>query len=169
MRYGFTRPGGTHLKMRLLAIAALASSGLHLYCLATLHVRKDFAASAFALYLLALALFLWSALTIRGRNFALAYSTSSPRAVVENGPYQWIRHPLYLAYSTTWIAGAIACRSFMLLGTVVVMAFLYTDAARQEENEFLCGALRREYLAYKSKVGIIGPKVGHRRLRKREA
>ena len=169
MKYGFARPDHVHPKMLMLAIAAPACGLLHTYELLTVRLRENYAISGLVLYVLAISLFLWSAISIRGTNFALAYSPNYPAAVVASGPYRWVRHPFYLAYSTTWIAGTITSRSFMLLGTVGVMLWFYIGAAKQEEEQFLSGALREEYLAYKSKVGIFGPKFLNCWLRRREA
>jgi protein-S-isoprenylcysteine O-methyltransferase Ste14 len=169
MRFGFARPDYVHPKMGMLAIAAVASGLLHTFKLLTVQLSEDYAVLGLVLYMLAVGLFLWSAITIRGADFALAFSASPPRAVLATGPYRWVRHPFYLAYSMTWIAGTIVCRSVVLLATVVVMLWFYIDAARQEEHQFLSGSLREGYLAYKAKVGVFGPKILSCWLRRREA
>ncbi len=168
MRWRFFRPNHIHPRMRMLSIAAVASGVLHTYYLASVQLNEGFADFGLALYILALGLFVWSAITIRGKEFALAYSTSSPTSLVARGPYRWMRHPFYLAYSMTWVAGAIACRSLVLSGTVVVMLWFYIGAAKQEEGQFLTGRLREEYLAYRAEVGIFGPKILSCRFRRGE-
>ncbi len=169
MRWGFARPEQAPVKMRVLEISAFASAFLHLGELAVAPLSRFTDLCSFALYGLAISLFLWAAITTRGTGIAFAFSKHPAKAQIVSGPYRWVRHPFYLAYAITWVAGTIACRSPLLLGTVVAMLSLYIDAAVREEQQLLAGPLRSEYLVYKANVGIFGPILPNRWFRKREA
>jgi len=146
--------------MHLLSVAGVICAGLQVYELATASLRKSSAYFGAALYVCGLVLFFWSLTTIRGRAFPVAYSRVLPKKIVTSGPYAWVRHPFYLAYSMTWMAGLVTTLKVMLIPTVIVMLAFYIDAVRCEEKLLFAGHLRDEYVAYKARIGIIGPKIG---------
>jgi len=90
-----------------------------------------------------------------------AFTATSPQHLVDWGPYKYVRHPFYLSYSLSWIAGAIATQSRWLWITVVAMIYLHCKAARLEEAEFLRSELSHAYQRYMSSTGFLLPNPGY--------
>ncbi|PIA90771.1 hypothetical protein CB0940_10921 [Cercospora beticola] len=125
-----------------------------------------FAIVATGLFTSSLTLFAWTAYTTSppGR-LSVIFGKASPEFVITTGPYQYIRHPTYVSYATTWI-GCI----FMLLSrghfgdawfyvsmvSLAGLSWLYREAAEQEEAEFRVKATREEvrdkYQEYSTRV-----------------
>lgn len=109
------------------------------------------------LLLSCLVLFLWSLGSHRIERPAIAFSSEAPRRLTFDGPYRWVRHPIYLSYMGFWSAGAIMSP---LVGVVIllIMCFIYVGAARREECEIMLSALAGQYCVYRSVTGMFFPK-----------
>lgn len=158
LRVLFAPERRTPLATRVMVGTGLVISCLHVYALATAPLVPWSTATAAALYVLAVALFSWAALSVRGRGFRLAYVPGSPDAVFTGGPYRWFRHPLYLSYTLAWIAGAVAVMSTPLLVSVAAMVAFYVGAAYREERQILRSAAGDEYRAYRRQAGVLLPR-----------
>lgn len=106
-------------------------------------------------------LFTWMALTTRPGTFAVIYGRVTPQHVVDTGPYNYIRHPTYVAYALGWVGAVVyvlvawlpdyllhghdvsgawismPVRSVGLVGAVLVLLWLYRIGAVLEEEQFL--------------------------------
>jgi protein-S-isoprenylcysteine O-methyltransferase Ste14 len=102
----------------------------------------------------------WSALrATRNRNFGVVFGGTVPQEVVKEGPYRYIRHPLYTAYLLNWIGCSVLAGSMILsLGTLAI-ASLYAFAARSEERDLLSSPLGKSYAEYKRNTGLLLPRV----------
>lgn len=89
----------------------------------------------------------WAILHLRS-NFSIL---PEARALVTTGPYAWVRHPLYLGYLGTILAGALIDRSLLLVGAGVVWAFLFHWRAGLEEAKL--GSVFVGYGAYRDRTG----------------
>jgi len=115
--------------------------------LALLAQRAVFSASPFviAVQAIALLLFAWARWTFGRRSFHFA-ANPTEGGLITNGPYRYIRHPIYAAFSLfTWagIAGhwswaAISCGLVVLVGAL----------ARIFSEEILVAARYPEYADY---------------------
>ncbi|MBB5712149.1 methyltransferase family protein [Sphingomonas xinjiangensis] len=104
-------------------------------------------------------LFRWALKTIATKNLGLVFSGLVPPEVVQNGPYRWIRHPLYTAYSLFWISCAFLTASLLscvLAGFVVI---LYIVAARAEERDIIQSKLGPAYEEYRKRTGLLLPRL----------
>src|SRR5262245_61569937 len=54
--------------------------------------------AAAALMVMSVALYEWARHTIWRRRFGIAFAEQVPEAVCADGPYRWVRHPLYVSY-----------------------------------------------------------------------
>lgn len=158
LRVVFAPERRTPLVTRLMVGVGLVVICLHVYALVTAPLPALAAATGAGLYVLAGALFSWAAHSVRGRGFRLAYVPNRPNAVFTGGPYRWFRHPLYLAYTLAWIAGAVAALSITLLVSVAAMVAFYVGAAYREERQILRSAAGDEYRAYRRQAGVLLPK-----------
>lgn len=159
LRVVFAPSENAPLPTRLLVALGLAFSALHLYLLATAPLTPGGACLGGALYSLACALFLWTAFSVRGRRFKLAYAPGTPPAVYAGGPYRWLRHPFYLSYTLAWCAGVIALSDWRLLLTVATMLAFYVGAAYREERQMLRGPAAAQYRAYRRHTGVLVPRM----------
>ncbi len=78
------------------------------------------AIAAGALMLVAVALYEWARSTIRGRRFHIIYSDRVPEALCSDGPYRYVRHPLYASYITAFVA-VFVVRPTLLAAVVLVL------------------------------------------------
>jgi protein-S-isoprenylcysteine O-methyltransferase Ste14 len=107
LRFVFARSERTPIATRLLVAAGAACSCLHLYLLWTAHLEARSVRAGAAFYLLACVLFVWTARSVHGRNFRLAYVPGMPAALFRGGPYRWVRHPFYLSYTRLLCRGGL--------------------------------------------------------------
>lgn len=112
-------------------------------------------ASALDLYVVALCFFWWSVPQAARARLHIAFTNVTPGTLLVDGPYAYVRHPLYASYLLYWIAGAFI--SGWLWASVFVMGCFYFTAMRQEEESFRISPLAASYEAYKRKTGALFP------------
>ena len=162
----FRRPDRMPVRMRALSSVGIIVAGIHVAYLATTPLEQVSAFCALVVYLLGLVLFLWAGASIRGNRLPIAFSNTQPARVVRDGPYAFLRHPFYVAYSLTWLAGLLATRSLVVGATVLVMGAFYLAAAREEERQLLLSPLANDYRDYRKATGAVIPWVGRRPTRR---
>lgn len=71
-----------------------------------------------------------------GRNVSETILTKTDHALVTHGPYRWVRHPLYTAAITLFLAlGLMASNGFILLLAVIAAALIRLMVVPREERE----------------------------------
>jgi steroid 5-alpha reductase family enzyme len=111
-----------------------------------------------AVMVASLALF-WAAVRAsREAKLRFAFDDALPRSLVTIGPYAQIRHPFYASYLVFWIGWGIAVWSIWALVPILVMAALYTVAARYEENLLGASDMATDYAEYRQRAGMFWPK-----------
>jgi len=65
--------------------------------------------------------------------------------ILTQGPYRFIRHPIYLSYSLAWSAAPVATHNLFLGLTAVGMIGCYLVSARAEERILLNGPRGSQY------------------------
>jgi protein-S-isoprenylcysteine O-methyltransferase Ste14 len=120
------------------------------------------AALLVALALEAVSLWLFFRTIAASRDGALhfAFDTENPVSLVTAGPYRYVRHPFYTSYLVFWTGLAIGTWSLWSIPVLVLMAVLYTVAARDEETKFGRTGMSEEYAAYRARTGMFWPKLG---------
>lgn len=116
-------------------------------------------AAALALYCLSLGLFWWAVAATRARPLSLAFSPDRPLHLVTQGPYAFVRHPLYLSYMLCWAAGTLASGWAPLALSVLGMGWLYHRAALKEEEKFAASPLAADYARYARRAGRYLPRL----------
>jgi protein-S-isoprenylcysteine O-methyltransferase Ste14 len=112
-----------------------------------------------AVFALAHVLF-WSAVVSHGGDRPqIAFGTDVPRRLLRAGPYRWVRHPFYLAYTVAWLGGALVSASPWLVATAIVMFLVYRSAAITEEAAILSSHFAAEYQEYQRRTGMFIPKL----------
>jgi protein-S-isoprenylcysteine O-methyltransferase Ste14 len=115
--------------------------------------------AAGALMIVAVALYEWARSTIRGRRFHIIYSDRVPAALCTEGPYRYVRHPLYASYITAFVA-VFVLRPTLLAALVLVLNLVFfTYGAVRDERALESGPFAADYAAYKARVGRFFPRL----------
>lgn len=109
---------------------------------------------------LSLWLFFRTIAASRGRALHFAFDADNPVSLVMSGPYRYVRHPFYTSYLIFWTGFAIGTWSPWAVPVLVLIAILYTVAARGEEEKFAKTAMATDYAAYRARTGMFWPKLG---------
>lgn len=119
-------------------------------------------AAAIILGLLAGALFASALRATRKRNFGVVFGRTVPPSVIENGPYKYIRHPLYTAYLLNWSGCVVLSQSLYALTALIVITIMYFVAARSEERDLLRSPVGQVYADYRARTGLLLPRLKSR-------
>ena len=111
------------------------------------------------LYALSIAAFWWTVTVTRSRRLSVAFSGAEPDHLLQTGPYRFVRHPFYVAYSLFWIAGVVAVFRWYLIPCITVMFVAYFCAARMEESKFESSNLGELYESYRARTGMFVPRL----------
>jgi protein-S-isoprenylcysteine O-methyltransferase Ste14 len=97
-----------------------------------------------------------------GRNVSETFLTKESHALVTHGPYRWVRHPLYSAASLAFFSlGVVAANAFIMgMAVVAITALALIVIPREEAN--LTRKFGDEYRAYRSRTGMLIPRLGSR-------
>ena len=107
----------------------------------------------------------WAFRSINKGNLGLVFSGVVPSQVIQHGPYRYVRHPLYLAYSMFWL-GCVVISASMIVGVAAsIVIILYVIAARAEERDLMSSSLGEGYAMYRERTGLIIPRVFAKRSR----
>jgi protein-S-isoprenylcysteine O-methyltransferase Ste14 len=107
----------------------------------------------------------WAFRSINKGNLGLVFSGVVPSEVIQHGPYRYVRHPLYLAYSMFWL-GCVAFSASIFVGIAAcAIIILYVLAARAEERDLMSSSLGGGYASYRERTGLIIPRVFSKRTR----
>ena len=93
-----------------------------------------------------------------GNNISPTQATRSDHQLITNGPYRWIRHPLYTFGAIFYLAIAVLTGLWWLgIGLVLVFGVLLWRTPKEEAN--LIAQFGDEYRAYMQRTGRYWPKV----------
>lgn len=111
------------------------------------------------LWVLGMGLAGW-AVRVLGRFMTVTIQVTESQRLVQEGPYAWVRHPIYSANVTAAIGLGLLFLSPPLLAVAVVLAALAVYRARLED-EFLRSpaAFGDRYAAYSERTGRFLPRL----------
>jgi protein-S-isoprenylcysteine O-methyltransferase Ste14 len=115
-----------------------------------------------ALLLASLVLYEVARHVIWHRKFHLAWTGEVPGEVCSEGPYRYMRHPLYVSYMLAFAAQLVAFPSLVTLGLFVLNVGLFTHAAITDERSLARSDLAEEYARYKASTGMFLPLLWRR-------
>jgi protein-S-isoprenylcysteine O-methyltransferase Ste14 len=96
---------------------------------------------------------------ILGKAFTVSVQVNSNQKIIQSGPYKYIRHPAYSGSILSLIGLALAFGSSIgLVGTIVIIAFIYGYRIKIEEN-LLASNFKTSYPEYKKHTKRIIPFV----------
>jgi protein-S-isoprenylcysteine O-methyltransferase Ste14 len=116
-------------------------------------------ALAIGLLVASLALYEWARRTIRGRHFHLAWTGDVPDALCEQGPYAYVRHPLYLSYILAFLALLVALPTLWVAAIFLFNLALFVHAAFGDERSLREGPFAGDYADYRRRVRMFLPRL----------
>jgi protein-S-isoprenylcysteine O-methyltransferase Ste14 len=96
--------------------------------------------------------FRWYSIRVLGKYFTRQVAIQPGQAVVENGPYRWIRHPSYSGALITIFGVGLALTNWLSLIGVMVMAFIGYSYRVWVEEKTLANVLGEPYRQYMSRT-----------------
>ena len=79
-----------------------------------------------------------------------------PTALITGGPFAFVRHPFYLAYTLAWFAAPVATHGPIITALAVFAVVIYGIAAKREER-LLEDRFGDAYRTYKLGTGFVVP------------
>jgi protein-S-isoprenylcysteine O-methyltransferase Ste14 len=116
-------------------------------------------AAAVLLLAASLSLYEWARQTIWGRRFGLAWGDHVPEKLCDEGPYRYIRHPIYLSYVLAFLAVLVALPHWVTALTFLTNLALFASSARSDEKVIAGSALAADYAAYRERTGMFLPRL----------
>ena len=121
-------------------------------------IRLANGVAAAVVLLAAIGLYEWARHTIRGRRFGLGYGEHVPEELCEQGPYRYVRHPLYLSYVLAFVASLLALPHWITALMVLANIGLWVHAARSDEQRIAQSPLAAAYADYRTRAGMFLPR-----------
>lgn len=90
-------------------------------------------------------------------NWAVSAAIKQGHALVKNGPYRFVRHPMYFFMTLVVLGSGLLISNFLIILYTPIVAFLYYLRSKKEE-EMLVKALP-EYAQYKKESKMLIPGV----------
>jgi protein-S-isoprenylcysteine O-methyltransferase Ste14 len=90
----------------------------------------------------------WYSIRVLGASFTCEVSTRPGQAVVESGPYRWVRHPSYTGGLVTLLGVLVCCVNWASLPALIVAFAGYAYRIRIEERALASdlGTPYRDYM-----------------------
>jgi protein-S-isoprenylcysteine O-methyltransferase Ste14 len=148
-------PGGWIGQFSFLVTGTMATWGLGI----RLPIPPANQVTAGLVLMSSLSLYEWARRTIWGRRFGLGWGEHVPETLCEDGPYRYVRHPLYVSYVLAFLAVFIALPHWITTITLLFNLALFVDVARRDERVIAASALAASYAAYRERTGMFLPRI----------
>ena len=104
----------------------------------------------------------WWVLSSIGANVSETIFTKPTHALVQTGPYRWIRHPLYTNGLLLLLAISLMMSSWLLLAMTILALLLMTLVVIPLEESHLRARFGAAYDAYAARTGRLLPRITRR-------
>jgi protein-S-isoprenylcysteine O-methyltransferase Ste14 len=159
----FVKPAGPTWRAIITAALGLFFGAWHMLAIATSTTDPRRVALGMAAHIVSGVLF-WSAVrACQSRPLTAIFEADLPVRLVQVGPYAYVRHPFYGAYTIFWFGGWVASGSLVALLSVPVMLAIYVHGAGEEERKFSRSPLAQEYADYRQRAGAWLPRLIRRK------
>jgi protein-S-isoprenylcysteine O-methyltransferase Ste14 len=96
---------------------------------------------------------------VLGRNFFGGVKLKEGHELVKEGPYGWIRHPIYTAFLAIGIGFFLLTGNWLIGVTWLGGSLLVLFTRMNVEEEMMIAQFGDEYLAYRNQVGKLLPRI----------
>lgn len=111
----------------------------------------------FFIGLAALIILFW-VLRSLGQNFSTTLTLKKDQTLVTQGPYQWVRHPMYTAFVLLW-GGYFLISTNWFIGLTGILGFVWAIVVRTpKEEQMMIERFGDEYIAYMKRTGPYLPR-----------
>lgn len=93
-----------------------------------------------------------------GKFFSARLVLQPEHQIIQQGPYQYIRHPMYTV-GFLYLMGAGLLSQSWIVGTIPFISFSLLVALRVRDEETMLQSVSTEYTAYMKKTGRFCPKL----------
>ena len=93
-----------------------------------------------------------------GTYFSARLVLQPKHTIIQNGPYRWIRHPMY-SVGFLYLIGAGLLSHSWFVGVVPTLSFTVLVWLRIQDEEIMLCSLSEEYVAYMERTGRFLPKL----------
>lgn len=97
----------------------------------------------------------WALLTMRTKRFSVLPDVKAGATLVEQGPYRWVRHPMYLAVLT--VMGALVAALFTWIRLAVWLILMIDILVKIQYEEQLLRLHYPHYDAYRQRTKRLLP------------
>ena len=102
---------------------------------------------------------LYWVLSTLGRNISETVFTKEAHRLVTEGPYRWVRHPLYAVATINFVAlGIVAANWFIVFVAFLIIIGMVVVVIPKEEAQLL-SKFGHEYRAYMKRTGRLLPRL----------
>ncbi len=111
----------------------------------------------FLIGLVALLLFFW-VLRSLGQNFSTTLTIQRDQTLVVQGPYHWVRHPMYTSFVLLWV-GFFFISTNWFIGLTGMLGFVWAIVVRTpREEQMMIERFGDDYIAYMKRTGRYLPR-----------
>ena len=103
-------------------------------------------------------LLVWSHVVL-GENFFGGTKIRAGHHLVIVGPYQWVRHPIYIAFTGIGIGWFLIMENWFVGGMWLVTVVLFLPGRIKAEEEMLMEHFGEEYEKYRNRTGKFLPRL----------
>jgi protein-S-isoprenylcysteine O-methyltransferase Ste14 len=102
--------------------------------------------------LAALVIFFW-VLQSLGQNFSTTLTIKKDQTLVIQGPYQWVRHPMYTSFVLLWVSYFLVSANWYI-GLTGIAGFVWAIVVRTpKEEQMMIEQFGDEYITYMKHTG----------------
>jgi protein-S-isoprenylcysteine O-methyltransferase Ste14 len=94
-----------------------------------------------------------------GRSFHSLIVSKTERALVDTGPYRWIRHPIYTAYLINYLSGGLVSGNWVLTFVPVIFFSVLVMVRMGQEEALLIDEFGQTYQDYMGRTGRLVPRI----------
>ncbi|MDH3285941.1 MAG: isoprenylcysteine carboxylmethyltransferase family protein [Acidobacteriota bacterium] len=95
-----------------------------------------------------------------GRGFSMSITIRDRQALVRDGPYRRVRHPLYTAFLLMWISFSLLSANWFIAATGIGGYAIGMIVRTPREEALLIEAFGQEYVEYKRRTSRYLPRIG---------
>jgi protein-S-isoprenylcysteine O-methyltransferase Ste14 len=94
-----------------------------------------------------------------GKSFHSLVVAKENQTLVETGPYQWIRHPIYSSYFMSYVGGGLLSSNWVLTVVPVTMYAILVTIRMEKEEKVMEELFGQKYFEYKRRTGRLLPRI----------